>query len=76
MVVENIKKKMKIEELFVSMLGSNQRLKYYLQIGDMSVSRILSVLKTERFDLFKTINTEKGIAWMGRQIKNFEGRFL
>lgn len=102
---------MKLEELFVSSLGSNQRLKWYLQhdinlvnyleqtqpqwlafldftfafipkkekikmIGDMSISRILRVLETERFDLFKTINTKKGLDWVGRQIKGFEGRFL
>ena len=102
---------MKIEELFVSSLGSKQRLKWYLQhnvnlvkyleqtqpqllafidftfafipkkekikmIEDMSVGRMLKVLETDRLDLFKTINTGKGIAWISRQIKNFEGRFL
>lgn len=106
-----MRKKISIEQIFLSALGSNQRLKWYLHhninlvkyletvwpqwlafvditfafipkkdkkkfIGDISIGRILGVLETERPDLFKTINSERGIEWLGKQIKNFEERFL
>ena len=102
---------MKIEDLFVSSLGSVSKLKYYLdndinlivylnarwpqlmflatmttslipksklkaEIGEINSQKILKVLKQERSDLYKIINTEKGLVWLQREINNFKDYFL
>jgi len=95
---------MKIEELFVSSLGSVSKLKWYLDnnsnvvnymppttifsisiipkdifkhmIKDVNMQRILKILEKERLDLYKVINTKKGLVWLNREIQSFKDYFL
>jgi len=101
---------MKIEELFVSVLGSKQKLKWFLdndinlivylnarwppiiflattinlipknklkaEIGEINSKRILKVLEKDRQDLYKIINTKKGLIWLDREINNFKNYFF
>ena len=104
-------KKISLEDIFLACLGSQKKLKWYLEnqinlvnyvekawpkyvfiadmiimtvpktkrqkiIGEISKERILKILEKERPDLYKLINTEKGLVWLDEQIVNFKSRFL
>lgn len=45
-------------------------------LKDINKERILKVFEKERPDLYKIINTDKGLTWLEEQIKNFKERFL
>ena len=102
---------MKIEDLFVSSLGSASKLQWYLQhdislivylnarwpqvmflattittlipksklkaeFSEINSQKILKILKQERPDLYKILNTEKGLVWLDREIQGFKDYFL
>jgi len=102
---------MKIEELFVSSLGSKQKLKWFLdndinlivylnarwsqimtivtttinlipknkmkaEFGGINFQGILKILELKRPDLYKIINTKKGLIWLDREITNFKNYFF
>jgi len=98
-------KKIDIESIFLSSLGSVEKLKWYLRenlnvinyipsiwldltiaaipkfkrkeiLKDFNSGRILFLLKQNRPDLYKIINTERGLIWIENQIENFRKRFL
>ena len=102
---------MKLENLFVSSIGSARKLRWYLdndiniivylnarlpqlmliitttialipknkvreEFGGINSQGILKILKEERSDLYKIINTKKGLIWLDREIQGFKDYFL
>jgi len=106
-----LNKKMNFENIFLSAIGSNQRLKWFLhhninlvqyldsvhtksmaiadlilltipkkvvkkEVDKITIETILNVLERNRQDLYKIINTPKGLGWLKEQVDNFRKRFL
>ena len=45
-------------------------------IKDVNSQNILRILVKERVDLYKILNTNKGLVWLERQIDNLKKKFL
>jgi len=46
------------------------------EIGEINSQRILKILEQKRPDLYKIINTKKGLIWLDREINNFKNYFF
>lgn len=50
--------------------------KLIAEIGSIDPRRILRLIERERPDLYKLIDTERGLIWLDREIQNFKDYFL
>jgi len=50
--------------------------KLVAEVGGIDYQRILKILVKERNDLYKILNTERGVVWLQREINSFKNYFL